>query len=276
MFERNDRVAPPRDPPAEPGNVDVAAARRIYAGEYISTGRRYSGLEGFVSRLQASISVSVTPEGFQLVSGPGVPALRAVPAERPDEFRAATGPTGGRAMAHFERDGERASRITLIPVAYERVTPLYSRAALLYSAAFALLTAVGVALGGFSRLVHKPTASTGQRLAGRVQLAAAWLWLASVAAFAAFSASAADVVNIVYTWPGISMLVASSAALAASGLTLVSGLFLPAVWRGALDGARTAAGWSVWRKVRYTLAFVVLSAFAIVLGAWGALAPWSY
>jgi hypothetical protein len=57
-------------------------------------------------------------------------------------------------------------------------------------------------------------------------------------------------------------------------LTLASALFLPAVWRGALDGARPAAGWSAWRKTRYTLAFLIFAALAIVLGAWGALAPW--
>jgi hypothetical protein len=70
------------------------------------------------------------------------------------------------------------------------------------------------------------------------------------------------------------MLAASSAALAASALTLASALLVPAVWRGALDGARATAGWSTWRKLRYTLALVIFAAFAIVLGAWGALAPW--
>jgi hypothetical protein len=70
------------------------------------------------------------------------------------------------------------------------------------------------------------------------------------------------------------MIVASSSALAASVLTLASALFLPAVWRGALDGARSAAGWSSWRKTRYTLALLFFAAFALVLGAWGALAPW--
>jgi len=266
--------APLRDSPEEPGKVDVAALRRTYAGEYLSTRRRYGGLEGFVGRLQASISVSVTPEGFLLVSPANAPAFRSVPTERSDEFREVTGPAGARAVGHFERDGERANRITMVPIAFERVTPLYSRAALLYSAALALLAAVGVALGGFSRLAHKPPASPGQRLAGRVQLAAAWLWIASCVALAVFAARAADAVNVLYVWPGIPMLAASSAALAASALTLVSALFLPAVWRGALDGARPAPGWSAWRKLRFTLALLIFAAFAIVLGAWGALAPW--
>ena len=80
---------------------------------------------------------------------------------------------------------------------------------------------------------------------------------------------------------GVSSLGAAglSRALAALGhrttvLTLASALFLPAVWRGALDGARPPAGWSAWRKTRYTLAFLIFAVLAIVLGAWGALAPW--
>ena len=266
--------APPREPPEEPGNVDVAALRRIYAGEYISTRRRYAGLEGFVGRLQASISVSVTPEGFLLVSPPNGPAFRSVPAERSDEFRAVTGPAGARAAARFERDGERASRIALIPIAFERVPPLYSRNFFFLLAGLVLLASAGAALGGLSRLAHRPAASAGQRLAGRVQLAAAWLWLASFAGFAAFGARAADVVNIIYIWPGVPILAASSAALGASALTLLGALFLPAVWRGALAGARPVAGWSTWRKLRYTLALLIFAAFAIMLGAWGALAPW--
>jgi CubicO group peptidase (beta-lactamase class C family) len=262
-----------REPPAAPGKVDVAATRRIYAGEYLSTRRRYEGLEGFVVRLQA-VSVSVSPDGYLLVGGVGAARQRFVRSERPDEFRNASGASGALGTLRFERDGERATRIAVIPIAFERETPLYRRTTLFFLAVLAMLAAVGVALGGFSRLAHKPAASGGQRLAGRVQLAAAWLWLASCGAFAVFGVRAADAVNIVYAWPGAALLAASSAALAASALTLVSALFLPAVWRGALDGARPAAGWSTWRKLRYTLAFAIFAAFAIVLGAWGALAPW--
>jgi CubicO group peptidase (beta-lactamase class C family) len=266
--------AAPREPPAPPGKLDVAAARRIYAGEYLSTRRRYDGLEGFVMRLQGP-SVSVTPEGYLLVSGAGASPQRFVPTERPDEFRNAND-AAAIGMLRFERDGDRARRIAVIPIAFERVTPLYSRKMFFVLAALTLLSAAGIALGGFLRLAHKPAASAGQRLAGRVQLAAAWFWLASCAALAMFAARASDAVNIVYGWPGVAMLAASSAALAASALTLASALFLAAVWRGALDGARAAAGWSTWRNLRYTLALVIFAAFAIMLGAWGALAPWQY
>jgi CubicO group peptidase (beta-lactamase class C family) len=266
--------APPREPPAAVGNVDVAAARRTFAGNYLSTRRRYSGLEGFVMRVQSVVSIGVTPDGYLVASGVGGSPQRFVQGPGHDDFVNANGPSGGLGRIHFERDGDRAIRIAVVPIAFERTTPLYDRSTLVFCAGLALLAALAIAIGGFLRLASKPAASEGQRLAGRVQLGCAWLWLASFVAFAMFAARAADAVNIVYTWPGVPMLAASSAALLASALTFVSALFLPAVWRGALDGARPVAGWSTWRKTRYTLAFLIFAALAIVLGAWGALAPW--
>jgi hypothetical protein len=266
--------APPREPPAPGGKLDVAAARRIFAGDYLSTRRRYSGLEGFLMRVQSVLSIGVTPDGYLIAGGVGGPAQRFVPGATPDDFVNANGANGPLGRIHFERDGERAIRVAIVPIAFERTTLLYSRSTLLACAGLALLGALGIAIGGFLRLARKPVASAGQRLAGRVQLACAWLWLASFAAFSAFAAGAADPANVVYHWPGVPMLVASSAALAASALTLLCAPFLPAVWRGALDGARSAPGWSRWRKTRFTLAFLIFAAFAIVLGAWGALTPW--
>jgi len=264
---------PPREPPMS-GNVDVAAARRVFAGDYLSTRRRYSGLEGFVMRLQAVVSIGVTPDGYLLASGVSGSPQRFVQGPGPDDFVSADIPNGPLGRIHFERDGERAIRIAVVPIAFERTTPLYDRSTLMLCAGLAFVAALGIAIGGFLRLARKPAASAGQQLAGRVQLACAWLWLASFANFAAGGARAADVVNVVYVWPGALILVASSAALAATLLTLAGALFLPAVWRGALDGARPVAGWSAWRKTRYTLALLIFASLAIVLGAWGALAPW--
>jgi CubicO group peptidase (beta-lactamase class C family) len=266
--------APPREPPAASGNVDAAAARRIFAGNYLSTRRRYSGLEGFVMRVQSVVSIGVTPDGYLVAGGVGPSPQRFVPGPGPDDFVNANGPYGPLGRIHFERDGERAIRIAIVPIAFERTTPLYDRSTLTLCAGLAFVSALGIVIGGFLRLARKPAASEGQRLAGGTQLACAWLWLASFAGFAAFVARAADSVNVIYGWPGVPMLVASSAALAASVLTLASALFLPAVWRGALAGARPPPGWSAWRKTRYTVASLIFAALAIVLGAWGALAPW--
>src|SRR5262249_5028528 len=154
---------------------------RTYAGEYLSTRRRYEGLEGFAMRLQGSISVSVSD--YLLAGGANGPAQRFVPTGRPDEFRNVS-PRGILDTIRFERDGDRATRIALIPIAFERVTWLYQRSTLLTAAVLVLLTCVGLVLGALSRLAHKPAASSGQRLAGRVQLASALLWLAAFGAMA--------------------------------------------------------------------------------------------
>jgi hypothetical protein len=102
------------------------------------------------------------------------------------------------------------------------------------------------------------------------------LWLASFGGAAAFAAGASDDANLVMHWPGGAILAASTAALLASLTTLACALLLRAAWRGANGSSATAAGWSTWRKLRYTLALAIFAAYAILLGAWGALAPWRY
>jgi hypothetical protein len=263
-----------REPPAAAGSLDLAEAARVYAGEYAATRRRYGGLEGFVMRFIA-LSVSVTPEGYLLVGGAGMPAQRFVPTERPDEFRSASGPAGAPSVIRFERDGDRAARISMIHVAFERVSAIYSRSTILALAGLTFFTAVAIVLGALLRVAHDPAASRGQRLAGRVQVATALLWLVSFAGGAAFAATASDPTKIVYGWPNGGILLASTAALLAGLATAVSALLLPTAWRGARGGSATAAGWSTWRKSRYTLALAIFAAYAILLAAWGGLAPWS-
>jgi CubicO group peptidase (beta-lactamase class C family) len=254
-----------REPPAGAAELDVAEATRVYAGQYAPTRRRYEGLEGFVMRF-VGMSVSVTSEGYLLA---GSPPQRFVPTGRPDEFRSVSGPSGAPNVLRFERDGERAVHIAAIPVALERVRPLYNRTPMLALAALTLLGSVAIVIGAFLRLAHKPAASGSQRLAGRVQLIAALFWLASFGSAAAFAAGTADGARFVMQWPGAGILIASTAALLASLTTLACALLLPAAWRG------TSPGWTAWRKSRYTLALAIFAAYAILLAVWGGLQPWS-
>jgi hypothetical protein len=261
--------APPRRAP-DPGTLDVLEAARAYAGEYLATRRRYEGLEGFVMRLRGGLPVAVAPGGYLLVRfGPEL--QRFVPTATRDVFRPADGTDTGPGLIRFERDGERAARITLPSVAFERVEPLYRRSTLLLATVLALFTAAAIVVGACLRIGRKLPASSAQRLAGRVQLAAALAWWIAAGSFLAWAVSAADVVNIFYSWPGPLVIGASTAALAAAVMTFVSLLFLPAVWRGSLDGG----SWPVWRKVRFTVALAAFAGFAVVLGAWGALQPWA-
>src|SRR5688572_1210627 len=87
--------APLRPVPAGPPR-ELVGSSAVYAGDYLSTRRRYSGLEGFLTRFANAMSVSVTSDGYLLVSGGLGPTQRYVPAGEPDVFRPATGPDGDR------------------------------------------------------------------------------------------------------------------------------------------------------------------------------------
>jgi CubicO group peptidase (beta-lactamase class C family) len=258
---------PAREAPPRSSALDAAEARRTYAGQYLATRRRYGGLEGFIFRLQGRLNVAVATDGFLIIGGAFGPAARYVPTESPDTFRSVSGRPS---VVKFVRDDGRATRVETQALAFERVGFFYRTNTLAFCAIAALLVSVGVVIGGFVRLASKPPATARQALAGRVQLATAVLWLGSVAALGLWAASASNVVNIIYDWPGPLILAASTAALVASLLTLAGVALLRPVWRASEVGA-----WSRWRKARYTLALVSFAALAIVLAGWGALQPWA-
>ena len=58
--------------------------------------------------------------------------------------------------------------------------------------------------------------------------------------------------------------------LLAAGLTTVTFLALPAIWRGG----RRVDSWSSLRKAFFTVTVFVYLAFSVDLGLWGALSPW--
>jgi len=258
--------APARTAP-KPASADVAALRE-YAGEYLVTRRRYEGLEGFLLGLQARQTVSVSPDGY-LLAGPG--AQRYVPAGA-DLFAAVDPWAGGPPYLRFEREGGRVARIALVPIAFERVGALASRSTLAFAAALTLLTAVGIAIGAMIRRGRTLPASSGQHTAGLLQLVVALLWLAMFVSGVLVVAGAGDVATLIYHWPPLAVLLASSLALAATVLTFAGVPYLQAVW---LDSRRDS-GWRLGRKIRYTLALVIFAALGVLLAMGGALVPWHY
>ena len=101
--------ASPRPVPAGPA-PELVGTSRVYAGDYASTRRRNEGLEGFLTRFANAMSVSVTSEGFLLVSGGSAPRSATCPPGSPDVFRPAAGPAGAGGMVAF-RARRRARRI---------------------------------------------------------------------------------------------------------------------------------------------------------------------
>ncbi|HEX6998245.1 MAG TPA: serine hydrolase domain-containing protein [Gammaproteobacteria bacterium] len=246
-----------------------------YAGHYLATRRAYHGLEGFLMRLQGTLPVAATPDGFVVLTVGGE-RRKLVPADAPDVFRPAAGSDDGPGGVLFRREGGRVAAVVLPSMAFERVGPLDQGPTLLVAAALALLAAAGTVAGRASAFGRVLPATGVQRVAGRVQLAAALFWLAAAVALALVLArAAADIAAFFYDWPVRSMVAGSWAMLAASMLSLAALLLVPAVWlvrRPA--GAGRAPGWSRWRRVRYTLAALAFAACGALLARWGALTPW--
>ncbi len=263
--------APPRPAPETPPR-DLGGSAAVYAGDYLSMRRRYSGLEGFLTRFANAISVSVSSDGYLLVSGGPGPTQRYVPAGEPDVFRPAVGPDGAGGWLRFERDGGRVERVITMPVAFERAGPLHRPITITLAAGLALFAAAAIVFGSFLRLRRPLAESNGQRLARRAQLATAVLWLLGIATFAVWIGGLiGDLTGVFRNWPGPLLATASFGALAASALTLFCALLLPSVWRGAPG----LPGWTRWRKARYTTSVAIFAAFGILLGVWGALEPWA-
>jgi CubicO group peptidase (beta-lactamase class C family) len=250
------------------GSPELAAARGVYEGYYLMTRRPYSGLESFIFRLQA-LPVTVTPDGFLALPLLGR-ASRFLPGEQPDVFHAvdaSSSPIGG---VRFTRDGQRATRMDTLVMAFERVGPLYQPPTLAALAASALVIAFGTLHGTRVRSRRALAHTRAQRLAGWLQVAAALTWIASAAAIAVFAAGAArDLTEVVFSWPSWSIRLFSMAALAATVLSVSAALFLPAVWR-----AGDRPGWSRWRALRFTIATLTFVALGVLLAMWGALRPW--
>jgi hypothetical protein len=263
--------AAPRPAPAGPARELIGSAR-VYAGDYVSTRRRYEGLEGFLTRFANAMSVSVTSDGYLLVSGGLGPTRRYVPAGEPDLFRPAAGPDGAGDMLRFERDGDRVARVVAMPIAFERAEGFYRPPLLALAAGLTLFAALAIVIGFFARWRRQLAESNGQKLARRVQLGAAVLWLVGIGTFALWiTGLMADLTGVFRQWPGALLTTASSAALTASALTLLGVVLLPAVWRSTPG----SPAWPISRKGRYTAAVAIFAAFGVLLGVWGALQPWA-
>lgn len=262
--------APGGGPPAT-GSQALIEDRRAFEGTYLTNRRAWGGLEGLVDRLGGVARVGVTPQGWLLVHGPdgGVRrfAVDGPPAD--GRFRAGEGPArlifqmeGGQAVRFFDPDG--ASAFDRLP-GWRLPIVLAVLAAAVALASLALL---GASLARFGRTVRE---TTSQRRAGLIQSTQSLLWLTAMGLFAAWAAKAGDPAAVLYGWPGITLRIASSCALLAAALSLVSLLLLPLVWRGG----RRVESWTGWRKLRFTFVALLFLTFAGLLATWGALQPWS-
>ena len=110
-----------------------------------------------------------------------------------------------------------------------------------------------------------------QSRASLLQNIQAVLWLAALLLFLVWLGKAGDSAEIMYRWPGALLIIASACALVAAGLTVITLLALPMLWRGG----RRVDSWSGLRKTFFSVTVVVYAVFSVLLALDGGLSPWS-
>lgn len=242
-----------------------------YAGLYLTTRRAYHGLEAMVDRLTRSERVSFGPDGLLTLST-GDGRARQFNSIGDDRFRA----VDGQEVIAFNADREGASgrRLLIDPAAGEaaaRTGWIYSPALLAGAAGLATVAALLCLIGMSTRDWRDYRQTRPQALAGGVQAIGGLAWLLAVSGFLIFMRGARDPAQLMYAWPNPWLVGASWAAVAATALTALQLWQLRDVWADA----HRLKEWTARRKLAHTTTTLVFAGFAILLLAWGALAPWS-
>jgi CubicO group peptidase (beta-lactamase class C family) len=262
--------APPQIFPRA-GSPELAQRRKDFAGYYLTTRRAYSGLEGFVDQLQGGASVDVSRDGHLITRDDEMGVKTWVPEGPLDDGRFIAS-QGSQRMAFDLADGTaRAFRGASGAQVFERLSfwrqPLALAILTALAAAAALATLAGVAMRNRREFRENQI----QSRASLVQNIQAVLWLLALGLFGLWASKTGDVAEVMYRWPGVLMITASACALVAAGLTIVTLLAMPAIWRGG----RRVDSWTPLRKAFFSVTVVFYLAFAIDLASWGALSPWS-
>ena len=250
-----------------PGLIENAAA---FAGTYLSNRRAYHGLEGLVDRISGTSTVSVTATGRLLVSG--FDGSSRFTLDGPIEQGRFLSETGDKHIVFQLRNG-RATRFfsTAGANAFERA-PLWRWPLVLAIMTASVLVASLLCLRDLLvRMRREVRQTTTQARAGVILATQATLWIVSAGLFGLWASGTGDVPRVMYTWPGVSLVIASTCALVASLLCVPGIGLLPFVWRGG----RRVDSWSGWRKTDYVIKSALFLIYAVLLATWGALEPWS-
>ncbi len=261
--------APPQETLLPPDPKLKEKAGR-YAGAFQGSRRSYSGLEGFVYMFFSGASVSVTPQGYLLVTA-GDSTRQYVPDGRPDGFVT----TDGRNRLTFKVENGVATSFAAASgtQTFER-TPWLRQADTLNLALMLALAAAAIGIfGAFTRFGRDVRPTPPQMQSNILFLVASTGFIASTGLFMAWAQSASGADNsYFYNWPGPLVLGGSWLALISAVLTAALVGLLPFAWRGS---RAAGGGWTIWRKLRHTAGVLCFAALAGMLLYWGALQPWA-
>lgn len=256
---------PPAVPVTSPLSVDAAKA---YEGDYLGTRRAYHGLEAFVGRLISSARVRATPDGQLALLRDSKSTLWNA-TERPGVFKAVNGPellvfemAGGRAVRFYPPSGA---------AAYERISFPFGSGLLTWMAVLAALASIATLAGVFMRDRRETRQTPTQTRANMLQITQAALWLISIGCVGIFASKAKDIAAVFFGWPSGWLVTGSACALVASVLSVATLLMAPMVWRGG----RRVDSWTTLRKLAFTYTSLLYIGFAVLLGLWNFLLPWS-
>lgn len=261
--------APPAPFPRA-GSAELLNAAAAFEGDYLSTRRAYGGLEGFVGLISGGARVEVTPGGRLITHRMNV--TRAWVPEGPvgdGRFIATSG--DDRLAFHMEGGQAVSFRPDTNIETLQRADFAQRQGTLAFMAGLTALTAIVTLLGLALRNRRELRQNQIQARAALVQNIQAGLWIAAIALFAVWGAGASDIASIMYGWPGPLVITASTCALVAAALGLVTIAAVPAIWQGG----RRVESWTALRKVFFTMTVLIYTAFSVLLAMNGALEPWS-
>lgn len=261
--------APPQPFPRS-GSADLVERASDFEGYYLTTRRAYSGLEGFIDQLTGGAKVSVTRDG-RLVTSDFAGVRTWVPEGPLEEGRFIATQGSGRLAFDMASDGARAYRDSSGSRTFEKMGAWRQPWMLILLAVLTVLASIATLAGIGFRNRREFRQNQMQSRASLVQTIQGVLWLTAFGLFGLFVTQVGDQAEVMYSWPGASMIIASACAAVSAALTIVSVIALPAIWRGG----RRVDSWSPLRKSAFTLTVLIYLAFSILLGLQGALSPWS-
>ena len=246
-------------------------------GDYVSTRRAFSGLEGAITRLTKTVSLKHQGNGSLLLSGPHGQSLFV-----PGQDKLTFSPLSRPATPEFEgvhiwlddNDHIRGFETPDGMAFYERASWLHKPSTVTFWAWLCGLSSLLclMSFGRQSSNLNRPT--DAQIRASWISYAISLCWLLSFWAFTSwFKGNQIDPAFVLVNWPNGQVRLASLLAAIASLATLYQIGSLYWVYQPAYH---YNDGWTSLQKAGHGLVLLVSSALVIVLTAWGALEFWSW